>query len=270
MKRSLNVSLSCLAIAAASCQFANAYDITIYDPHQDKTFGGSSVPPGPENNTVEYNAISNQTWDLEKFDLTGNKLAMVGGFNYLTGQGTESSLIAPMGDIFVYLNQSPYTVPSATDNNGPWGGKDNWSYVIHFDRSTTTANAASTNIRETSSGSGLVNYWIVANGSAGTEYYTGGSSSLKNGLPWLVANPSGAATGTASLTSYGDGEGTHYSLGDIDLSSIFATSFDYLTLHATMECGNDVLWGRVPDSGATLMMLGVGLTGLGLMRRRVS
>lgn len=77
--------------------------------------------------TFQAYAVSNQTWDLEQFDLSGPSLAVIGGFNYLTGVGTGSSAVFPMGDIFVYLgSEQPYTVPSAGDHDGPWTGLNSW------------------------------------------------------------------------------------------------------------------------------------------------
>jgi hypothetical protein len=258
--------LTAAVLGIAAIPSANAIDITISDPHNDKSFDGSNLgPDGPENNTVQYNAVSNQTWDLEQFDLAGSNLAVIGGFNYLTGIGTGSSAVFPMGDIFVYLgSERPYTVPSAGDHDGPWTGLNSWDYVIHFDRGTDN------NVRETASG---VGYSILSRGNQ-TINYTQGPSALNTGLPWYVTEAFQPST-FATFGSTTDGEGTHYSIGGIDISSILDDGQSFY-LHTTMRCGNDVLWGynegtsRVPDGGAALCMLGLGIGAIGVLRRRLS
>lgn len=254
------VAVGMLGLALA--QGVNALDITIADPHRDKLFNGTKTGPSlPENDRVEWNAIANQTWDLEQFDLSGSKLSMTGGFNYLTGVGSGASIVAPMGDIFVYIGQIPYSIPDGPeDHNGPWVGAANWDYVIAFERGSGALDAA--NIKESG---GQVKYDIF---SSGTYATTGGSGTLNTGLPWRYT-----ATVTYSMTAnystYSDGEGTHYSLSNIDLSSILtAAAGEPVYLHATMRCGNDVLWGSVPDGGLTVTLLGLGLAGLGFVARR--
>jgi hypothetical protein len=75
----------------------------------------------------------------------------------------------------------------------------------------------------------------------------------------------------ADYTSFSDGEGTHYSLANIDLSGILAAANGQpVYLHATMQCGNDVMWGKVSDGGLTVALLGLGMAGLGLLARRHS
>lgn len=259
-------SLAAAVLGVTALPDANALDITISDPHNDKSFGGANLGPnGPENNTVQYDAISNQSWDLEYFDLTGSTLSMTGGFNFLTGTGTGSTAVFPMGDIFVYLGGTPYSVPSAGDHDGPWTGRDNWDYVIHFDRN------GGNNIRNTT-GSG-VGYSIVANQQQAINY-TGGSQALNHGLPWYLSQ-NFTPTEFATYNTFTDGEGWHNTIGGIDISSILDDGQSFY-LHATMRCGNDVLWGQgegtsnVPDGGAGLCLLGLGVGAVSLLRRRLS
>ncbi len=252
----------------AALQSAGAIDLTISDLHNDKSFGNANLgPDGPENNSVQYNAIANQTWDLESFNLTGSSLSITGGFNFLTGKGTGSNLTFPMGDIFIYLgSDAPYSIPGGNlnDHNGPWAGRDNWDYAIQFDRGTDN------NIRNSSDGIG---YSIVANDGQPVSH-TGGTGATLTGLPWHVTdavNPEAFGT----FSTFASVEGTHYTIGDLDISSILAGGESFY-LHATMRCGNDVLWGQgegtsnVPDGGAAVAMLGLGIGAIGLLRRRVS
>lgn len=245
-----------------------ALDITIADPHRDKEIGTNlkSGPGLPENGRVEWNAVANQTWDLESFTLTGSRLAMTGGFNYLTGFGQIGSGFykAPMGDIFVYIGKQPYSIPGGPeDNDGPWDGAGAWDYVIAFERDTVLG-LNYLNIKETAAGSGKVNYGIFSSGPFTT---TSGSLALNVGLPWRWTG-----TGTfdlqADYTSFTDLEGMHYRLSNIDLSSILAAAKGQpVYLHTTMQCGNDVMWGKVSDGGMTIALLGLGMAGLGLLAR---
>ena len=245
-----------------------AVNITTQEIHNDKPFsGGNAGLATDENNNVEYNALSNQTWDLEKFELSGSALSLTGGFNYLTGKGSGASMNYAMGDIYVYFGSQPYT-GAANQKNDPWVGKDDWSYVIHFDRPTT----GDPNIIETALGSGLVSYDIVKPTDSGwTKKYTSGPAILIAGLPWYLSEGVGALTsggGTASLGDFLDGEGTHFTLGDIDISDILADAGDQsVYFHSTMRCGNDVIWGKVPDGGMTVVLMGIALAGVGLVQR---
>ncbi len=256
-------------LGLALAQGVNALDITIADPHRDKLFDGTKTGPAlPENNRVEWNALAGQTWDLEQFDVSGSKLAMTGGFNYLTGKGAGVSFVVPMGDIFVYIGQVPYSIPDGPeDHNGPWVGAGAWDYVIAFERQAGTL--LESNIKETSSGSGKVNYAIV---NSGTIALTQGTGTLNTGLPWRY-NDTVTYNKMADYSTSTDAEGKHYSLSNIDLSPILAAAAGQpVYLHATFRCGNDVMWGQVPvpDGGLTVTLLGMGLVGLGFVARRRS
>lgn len=270
--------------AVSSCAIVNAayVDVTVADPHRDKKFvggvAGDLAPTLPEDGRVEWNAIANQSWDLEsfKFDAGAKKLEMSGGFNFATGQGYNgdglvgsiNSTVLPMGDIFIYIDTGvPYTTPNALDNpvdhDGPWAGANEWDYVVAFKR-----NAAG-NIITTG---GVVQYDIKPNTGAAT--LTGGTSTLNSGLPWKY-NADVTGSLSATYTTYNGVAQTasnanqwFNTITGIDLSSIDLGTKAFL--HTTMKCGNDVMWGKVPDSGTTLVLLGVGMLGLGALRRRSS
>jgi hypothetical protein len=269
--RKLWTEIGVWVLASAFTQGVLAIDVTIADPHRDKEIGTNlKTGPGlPENGRVEWNAVANQTWDLESFTLSGSQLGMSGGFNYLSGMGQIGSGFykAPMGDIFVYIGKVPYTIPDGPeDHDGPWTGAGNWDYVIAFERDTVIG-PNYLNIKETSPGSGKVNYGIF---SSGTYATTSGGLALNSGLPWRWTG-SGTHSLQADYTSFSDGEGTHYSLANIDLSGILAAANGQpVYLHATMQCGNDVMWGKVSDGGLTVALLGLGMAGLGLLARRHS
>lgn len=269
--RVLGIATAFLGMGCAVLPGVLALDITIADPHRDKVIGSNvkTGPALPENGRVEWNAFADQTWDLESFTLSGSKLNMTGGFNYLTGMGLigRGYYKAPMGDIFVYIGKEPYSIPDGPeDHNGPWTGANNWDYVIAFERDTSIG-PNYLNIKETSPGSGKVNYGIFNSGPYET---TSGSLVLNTGLPWRWTGL-GTFGLQADYASFSDSEGAHYSLYNIDLSSLIAAANGQpIYLHATMQCGNDVMWGRVPDGGLTLILMGLGLMGLGVAAYRRS
>jgi len=263
---------------AAALQNASAIDITVSDPHNDKSFAPLNQnlgPNGPEDNTVQYNAIANQSWDLESFSLDGSNLTITGGFNFLTGQGyydggggTLGDLVAtpyPLGDIFVYLGtDAPYTLASPGTTSAAGISLTAWDYVIHFDRD------ANRNVNDVVNGDGSISvgYTILSNTGQAIDL-TGGSGSLITGLPWQTSTDY-APDATASYTTSNDVQGFHNSISGIDISSILDGGQSFY-LHTALKCGNDVLWGQasVPDGGAALGLLGLGVGALGLVRRRL-
>lgn len=272
-----------LALTVASLMapvaFAGYVNVTIDDPHGNKTFGNPGQNMTREDNEVEDNAVNNQSWDLETFQFDAEKsyLKLTGGFNFETGKGFGgTSLTYPQGDIFLYIGHEPYTIPGGPkDHDGPWVGSTDWNYAISFER--TNGNIA---VTDDGSGNKTVKYVITEN--KGTASYTGTvSNSLNTGLP-LTANQSDPLTGslTAQYSSNGTQTSSDYAnwvneISNIDLSHILDSIPGGETVYAytTMACGNDVIWGQfqsVPDGGTTLVLLGSGLVGLAFLRRRIA
>ncbi len=295
MNQTYKIALA-LTVAALTgpAAFAGYVDVTIADPHRDKSFTpgtpgatGNLDPALPENNRVEWNAAANQSWDLEsfQFDASASLLKMTGGFNFATGQGytgegkASSTLITTtyqMGDIFLYLNKAPYTTPNENDtpvsHKGPWEGSDQWDFAISFVRDVNG------NIQVVKD---RVEYVITAkspNNDHQTAVTLPGTGVLNQNLPWKAngadfSNPL-PATYYASGDQKADPDLWFNEIQGIDLSSILpAISGQTVYAHTTMRCGNDVMWGQfqpVPDGGTTLVLLGSGLVGLALLRRRIA
>jgi hypothetical protein len=77
-------------------------------------------------------------------------------------------------------------------------------------------------------------------------------------------------------TQTGTGSTLSYTLGEIDLSWLDGKLVENkpLTFHYTMGCGNDLLMGQatgfhVPDGGASIALLGLGLAALRLSTGRL-
>jgi hypothetical protein len=261
---------------------ANAGNITIPDPHTDRTFGSYvndlSNPSDQENDEVERRgptgayAQTGQQWDLESFDLTVNyggfnqvtaaSLSMTGGFNFDVGQD-----VYEMGDIFVYF-QTPYTVPNGNynwngnDNSSPGAGfvgNDNWAYVIRFDRDPPDDTGTGSEngpdfLLNGPAGSKTVNYEILSKSEVESQgiivQQTGEASALLAGLPLRLLENDGntfSSEGTANYSSSGSGSTFHNTVSGISVLEIAQymqlNNISGAYLFTTMACGNDVMWG---------------------------
>ena len=86
--------------------------------------------------------------------------------------------------------------------------------------------------------------------------------------PWVIE--SGTEIGSVNL-AYSDEQNSHYVIETaIPLSYLGLNSGDHLTIHWTMECGNDYLNlnATVVPEPTTLLLLGTGLIAFGISRRK--
>ena len=284
-----------VVVAALSGMSSMAIDITLIPDGQgtiDRNFGsasnindGSQTAAGvgltAEDQEVAGNALANQSWDYEAFTQTGKKLGIVAGFDMKSGQafgsvdangvGGGTIFTTPQGDIFLKVNAEVDARDTGSSPNPDTDGFD-FDYVIKFN--------------SIASGVGQVSYSVYTKANvnavpetSGSEISSGGA--LLTGYLYRVT-PTGAAlySGSAdyadnlSSVAAGGYKGTYHDVIsgiNIDEALLGLSSGDYLYTYTTMGCGNDILAGKysaVPDGGMTLSLLGVGLVGIGALRRR--
>lgn len=182
-----------------------------------------------ENQEVEPGNVANQLWDMESFDLTDSRLTMTGGYNFTSPLGYDG--FKP-GDIFFDVNGGGYNFVATISSTGP-----------KYDVYELPANTHSV--------------FFAHNVASNPWKYKSGGILTESQLP-------------VNYGSFVDGEGTHYT-AMLDVFWLLETlsNGDIVTIHNTMECGNDNLMGRftfhqnvIPEGN--VMIPAVGLFGIAL------
>lgn len=251
---------------------ALAGNITIGDPNSlGETLSGwykGGSGPASEYQEVEPGMQSGPSWDLVAFTATPGqgKLGVLSGYDLANGFSNTT-----LGDIFI-SEGVPSWMPEGTDYTQFTSNVFNFDYalrldipnnqysVIALDANTMLENAYYYN--DPNNYNAASNPWRVSNnhgplnviGTYALSYTNGLNSGLASGL-----------AGFAVSSSY-----KYY----VELQNMNWYTATEATLHLTMECGNDNLFGytqggfqRVPDGAATVALLGLGLLGLATVRR---
>jgi hypothetical protein len=223
-----------LSLALAGNLFAVPVNITIPD--------GQGT--GGEDNETEPGTVRTDAWDLEAlgYDSADKKLDVIGTYNFRSGESGTT-----MGAIFVSAGSS---IPSP----GGWS----YAYVLNFANNTFGLYDSFT-IRlpdvVSASSPWSINTSTAHLLAAGTFfYYTG------------LSNPD-----SFGLTTISPQNADQHNLIRLSLGNLPTEVLDGFVVHTTPTCGNDELEGRyqsrrVPDGGATFILLG--LAGIGLLAAR--
>lgn len=189
-----------------------------------------------ENNETEPGTITSQLWDMEAFHVNGNTLTMIGGYNFTSPSGYDG--FRP-GDLFIDVNGSGFYDFVATIGNSPSFydvyalGNGSLSYDVYYSQNLFS------------------NPWR----------YKSGGTLVESGL-------------SAIYGFYDDGEGKHYTV-DLDFSWLnsYVANGSTITIHNTMECGNDNLMAQynyqVPEGGSYIAIIGLLLMIMFVHRRHL-
>ena len=244
----------------------NRTDITIFDG--DAGNGGAGDARGVfEDGETEPGMVNSQTWDMESvFQYGGgSKLGMISGFNFKNGYGGFTA-----GDIFIDTKGTHLPGSAQTGVNGyriESYANFGYDFVIDVDWTSIDANGVGSYkvvLMDDANDDALVSKpWYKQNYGSGPFEYISGGTVITTGSFMFESGLSDAQTGFAG--------GNHYAAYGFDLG--FLGQYDEFWVSNAMGCGNDHLLGHgAPASVAepsSLVLLGLGLMGLGYLRKRV-
>jgi len=280
-----------ISVVAGMTQAASAVDITIFDKitqyrsnaGTQQWWGDNSNAAGvqhpdsrgiAEDNETEPSTAIGQEWDVEAFHINGTTLSLIGGFNFMTGQGTYAS-----GDIFIDVDGDAIY---GTDLGG--GGTTiqsnsifKYDYVIDlqqtvnasFDSTVSSIGTKYTVYKIDETSDQIISVAISGNAESNPWIYHSGGEAVAGHVNKDIS----VGTYTGGLYAGWGANNDHHML-QFDLSFLGASVPNGTLFKFTMECGNDNLVGRysqVPDNGGTLAMMGgslMAISGWGFRNRK--
>jgi hypothetical protein len=282
MKKMLMIccALGLLAVPLGVAQVYAAYGTDKTQP--DTYYNNETWHGNYEDQETEPGTYTGQGWDLEafKYDSATNKLAIVGGFNFVTGYVHETgqpAFTVPLGALF--LKVGPDAPPfgasnTVTGSSPPDSNNSNWGYdfAVKFTFNSNNTGGTYTVYKDSGLNGDIPAYTatVVLRSSDGV----GQSNPWDIGLGWALVNTGffNYESGKADFDGYLGG--SHNVISGINLG--FLPADEAFWAHITYQCGNDNLMGfaATPPTGVpipgSLLLLGSGLAGLGLtgFRRR--
>ncbi|PID73380.1 MAG: hypothetical protein CSB33_03855 [Desulfobacterales bacterium] len=205
-----------------------------------------------EDQEVEPGMQIKQEWDLEGFFLKDTILSVVGGYDFRDGYGGRTS-----GDIFLDIDGDAAYGDIHGAANGPVTSNETYGYEYALDLDFSSM---SYDIIDLAGASTTTAYYKQNYGSNPWQY-AGGGTIIGTGTFGYQENLSNTQTGFEG--------GNHYLISGFDLD--FLGPDATFIAHYTMSCGNDNLMGAVatPEPG-TIILMGLGLSGLVIIRRKRS
>ena len=245
----------------------NAYNITIPDG-QGTDF---------EDNETEPGTATGQLWDLEAFFFEGTLLTLVGGWDFENGVPADSgggpnSNWDP-GDIFIDV-QGDAMFPAPPYSPSPWG----YEYAVQMTGFNSDGTLDYDIFRTTDSGVTVLKTDGVPQSNPWKVISTNQAAGSGQGRHWAGLSDTQVETlfGEKLLGVWegmpDDGLQTHFAI-QIDIADLPGgpapnyTPGNEMIFHYTMECGNDVIMGAIPEP-ATILLIGLGLIGIAAVGRK--
>jgi len=244
--RKFSLAIVSGSLLATGAVHATPVNITINDNNSAAGYIGTGV--GKEDNETEPGTVQTDAWDYEAlgYDSSTKQLDVIGTFNFAQGQVANGKTYH-MGAIFV-------------GTGGSMPGQNGWTYayVLNFNNNTYSLYNSFTIVLPTDIPASSP--WTIT---PTADAIATGSFAYGTGL----GNPDGFG-----LRTMGGGNTNIHNMISLSLSDLSSGVLNDFWVHTTPECGNDNLNGHytsVPDAGTTAALLGIGVSGLAFLRRKI-